>query len=88
MGEIILEDLPGNSDIGVIHEWHVDEGDEVQEGEIIVEVRSDRKLVPITASAKGILHEKYFEEGDEVELGEPIGAFEEIEYSALEEYDI
>lgn len=86
--EIILNGLPGNTETAVIEGWNVEEGDEVNEGEILLELKSGSKEVLIKAPEKGILHEMYFAEGDEVELGEPLAAFEDIKYEALEEFDI
>ena len=88
MREIVLDGVPGNKETAIVTSWQIEEGDEVEEGELLIEMESAGKSVYVKAPAKGILQEKYVEKGDEIEVGEAIAAFEDMEYSTLEEFDI
>jgi 2-oxoglutarate dehydrogenase E2 component (dihydrolipoamide succinyltransferase) len=65
--------------------WHVDEGDAVEEGDDLVEFRTDDGgLLVISAPAGGILRERFFEQGDEVEVGDVIATIDD----GIDELDV
>ena len=55
-----------------IIEWHVQEGDEVQEGDILATVESDKASFEVEASGSGIVLQLLFKKGDEAEVLKPI----------------
>lgn len=55
-----------------IIEWHVKEGDPVQEGDILATVESDKASFEVEAPADGFLIKILFAEGDEGEVFKPI----------------
>jgi 2-oxoglutarate dehydrogenase E2 component (dihydrolipoamide succinyltransferase) len=58
--------------------WHVDEGDAVEEGDDLVEVRTDDGgLLVMSAPASGVLRERFFEQGDQVEVGDVIATIDD-----------
>ncbi|WP_226377489.1 E3 binding domain-containing protein [Haloterrigena turkmenica] len=58
---------------GVVLEWTVDEGETVDEGDVLVEVESEKSIGEVDARGSGALRHVYVEEGEEVPPGTPIG---------------
>lgn len=58
---------------GTLLEWHVAEGDTVEEGETIAEVESEKSIGEVDAREDGILRVIELEEGTTVPPGTPIG---------------
>ncbi len=86
MAEVYFE--PPSEDIysATIQSWYVEEGDVVEAGEELVEMRTETdEYFIITAPVSGILKERYHEEDDEVEAGEVIAEIEEEEEGEIEE---
>ena len=58
--------------------WYVDEGNAVEEGDELVELRTDDGgLLTVSAPAAGILRERFYEQGDELEVGDVIATIED-----------
>jgi pyruvate dehydrogenase E2 component (dihydrolipoamide acetyltransferase) len=55
-----------------IIEWHVSEGDEVKEGDILATVESDKASFGVETSVAGIVLQLLFKEGDEAAVFKPI----------------
>ncbi|AFZ74369.1 2-oxo acid dehydrogenase subunit E2 [Natronobacterium gregoryi] len=58
---------------GVLLEWHVGEGETVEEGALVAEVESEKSVGEVEAREDGVLRRTYLEEGKEVPPGTPIG---------------
>ncbi|MGM0603197.1 MAG: biotin/lipoyl-containing protein, partial [Bacillota bacterium] len=71
--ELIMPKLSMTMEEGQIVNWLVDEGDEVEEGEVILEVLSDKTNFEVEAPASGILLKKFYEADDVVPVTEVIG---------------
>lgn len=69
MGESITE--------GTILNWLVEEGDSFEEGDILVEVGTDKVDNEVPAPCSGVLVEKKYQPKDVVEIGEVIATLEE-----------
>jgi pyruvate/2-oxoglutarate dehydrogenase complex dihydrolipoamide acyltransferase (E2) component len=69
--EILMPDLQGAEDI-VIGAWAKKKGDHVDEGETIVEARTDKVNAEIPSPVTGIVEELLVSEGDPVKAGQPI----------------
>ncbi len=69
--EIVMPDLQGAEDI-VIGAWTKKEGDHVDEGETIVEARTDKVNAEIPSPVTGTVTELLLNEGDPVKVGQPI----------------
>ena len=75
--DIELPDLgEGNGDRGVVAEWHFEEGEWVEEGEILLDVLAEMETVPILSPYTGRLIERTVEEDDTVRAGEIVGIIE------------
>jgi pyruvate/2-oxoglutarate dehydrogenase complex dihydrolipoamide acyltransferase (E2) component len=75
--DIELPDLgEGNGDRGVIAEWHFEEGEWVEEGEVLLDVLAEMDTIPIPCPYTGRLIERVVEEDDTVRTGEVLGILE------------
>lgn len=72
MGESITE--------GTIINWLVEEGDSFEEGDIILEVATDKVDNEVPSPASGVLKEKKFEAKDVVPVGEVLAVLEISEH--------
>jgi 2-oxoglutarate dehydrogenase E2 component (dihydrolipoamide succinyltransferase) len=73
MGESITE--------GTILNWLVEEGENFEEGDILVEVGTDKVDNEVPAPFSGVLVEKKYEPKDVVKIGEVIAILEEVKAS-------
>jgi pyruvate/2-oxoglutarate dehydrogenase complex dihydrolipoamide acyltransferase (E2) component len=76
--QVIFDYASDEATPATVDYWHVDEGDAVEEGDDLVELRTeDGGLLVIGAPAGGILRERFFEQGDEVEIGDVIATIDD-----------
>ena len=62
---------------GLVANWLKEEGDEIKEGEAILEIETEKLTKELESPVNGILKEIIVEEGDEAECGETIAIIEE-----------
>ncbi|MBW7459430.1 biotin/lipoyl-binding protein, partial [Paenibacillus sepulcri] len=65
MGESIVE--------GTISKWHVKEGDQVGQGDVLAELETDKVNMEISAEQSGVVEKILRQEGETVSVGETIG---------------
>ncbi|MBB6670971.1 biotin/lipoyl-containing protein, partial [Cohnella nanjingensis] len=65
MGESITE--------GSISRWAVQVGDQVKQGDLLLELETDKVNLEISAEQDGVIAEILFKEGDTVQIGQVIG---------------
>jgi len=70
MHEVVLQRVSVEEDEVTIQHWFREEGDQVQEGEDLLEVMTEDGSVRIRVPASGRLSEVFSEEGDTVTVGE------------------
>src|SRR5512133_754655 len=87
MGESVTE--------GTVLEWHVSEGDSVEEGQTMVEVSTDKVDAEVPAPASGTVTKIHVQVDDDVDVGKPLadidpngGPPEQAEAPAAEEQDV
>lgn len=68
MGESITE--------GTISRWVVKEGDSVNQGDVLLEVETDKVNIEISAEESGVITSILHQEGDTVQIGEAIALLE------------
>jgi pyruvate dehydrogenase E2 component (dihydrolipoamide acetyltransferase) len=68
-----------------ISEWHVEEGDEVEEDDVLGEVETDKAVTEIPAPVSGTIQEIAAEEGETVDVGTVIVVFDTGEEADEEE---
>jgi 2-oxoglutarate dehydrogenase E2 component (dihydrolipoamide succinyltransferase) len=69
--EVVMPDLQGAEEI-TIGAWTKQKGDHVDEGETIVEARTDKVNAEIASPVAGVVEELLVNEGDPVTPGQPI----------------
>lgn len=69
--DVVMPDLQGAEEI-VIGAWVKQKGDHVEEGETLVEARTDKVNAEIPSPVSGRIEELLVGEGDQVEVGQPI----------------
>jgi multifunctional 2-oxoglutarate metabolism enzyme len=74
MGESVTE--------GIVLEWHVAEGDFVNEGDTVVEVSTDKVDAEVPAPADGVITKLLVQVDDEVPVGAPLAEMEPGEGSS------
>jgi pyruvate dehydrogenase E2 component (dihydrolipoamide acetyltransferase) len=67
------EDAPQEAEVSF---WYVEEGEEVQEGEDLLEVITDKAAFTVPSPAAGTLKETLKEEAQKVKPGEDIAVME------------
>src|SRR5699024_5419384 len=82
--EIVMPKLGATMEEGIIDAWLVEVGGEVEEGDSIVEVQTDKISMEVEAEISGILLKKLYKEGDLVPVQEII-AFIGEEGESIEE---
>ncbi|MQF83086.1 2-oxo acid dehydrogenase subunit E2 [SAR202 cluster bacterium AD-802-E10_MRT_200m] len=70
---IVMPQMGYDMQEGRIIKWLKNEGDSVERGQDIVELETDKAVVPIPSSSSGILRKILVEEGIMVPVGQPIG---------------
>ena len=73
MGESVTE--------GIVLEWHVAEGDFVNEGDTVVEVSTDKVDAEVPAPAAGVITKLIAQVDEEVPVGAPLAEMEPGEES-------
>ena len=72
-----LPDLgDGNGDRGVIAEWHFEEGERVEKGEILLDVLAEMATITVPSPCCGRLIARTVEEDDTVRTGEIVAVIE------------
>jgi pyruvate dehydrogenase E2 component (dihydrolipoamide acetyltransferase) len=78
MYEVTLPDLGEDAaNEATISFWHAEEGDEVAEGDDLVEMTTEKATFNVPAPISGILLEIVAEEGDTVEVGEVLAIIDD-----------
>ncbi|MBN1916856.1 MAG: lipoyl domain-containing protein [Verrucomicrobia bacterium] len=78
MKQVIFDYSSDDVATATVDYWHVDEGDAVDEGDDLVELRTEEgQLFVVSAPAGGILRERFYEPGDEVEVGDIIATIDD-----------
>ncbi|MBI4830778.1 MAG: hypothetical protein HY801_04325 [Candidatus Lindowbacteria bacterium] len=78
MYEIKLPNLGEDAgDEATVSFWHFDEGDEVREGDDLVEMTTDKATFNVPSPRSGILSEIVADEGDTVKVGEVLAILEQ-----------
>ncbi len=71
--EIIMPKAGMDMQEGQILKWMVDVGDKIEEGQVILEIMTDKVSMEVEAEASGVLLKKVYDEGDTVPVITTIG---------------
>ena len=72
MPEVIMPKMGDAMEEGTLLKWLKSEGDEVEEGDPIAEIETDKASMELEAEDSGTLHEIIAQEGQDVPVGEAI----------------
>ena len=72
MAEVKVPELAESITEGTIAEWLKNVGDNVDKGEAILELETDKVNVEVVSEEAGVLSEQLAEEGDTVEVGQAV----------------
>ncbi|MEZ5076198.1 MAG: multifunctional oxoglutarate decarboxylase/oxoglutarate dehydrogenase thiamine pyrophosphate-binding subunit/dihydrolipoyllysine-residue succinyltransferase subunit [Solirubrobacterales bacterium] len=78
-GETVVIAMPEMGEsvtAGIVLEWHVAEGDSVNEGDTVIEVSTDKVDAEVPAPANGIISKLLVSVDDEVAVGAPLAEME------------
>lgn len=67
--EIIMPDAGQTTDNALVGSWYVKVGDSVKRGDVLLDVETDKAVLPVESFAEGTVLELKFEEGDQVIAG-------------------
>ena len=74
---VLMPDIGETIDEGVVEEWLVEIGDEVEEGEPIVTVEVDKATLKVAATADGVLVRQLVDIEQTVRSGDPLAEIDE-----------
>ena len=72
MVELKLPELAEGVNEAIVSFWHFKEGDNIKEGDEVVEMATDKAAFNIPTKAAGVLKEIKAKEGDTVKVGEAL----------------
>jgi 2-oxoglutarate dehydrogenase E1 component len=70
--EIVMPEMGESVTEGTVLEWHVTEGDEVEEGQTVVEVSTDKVDAEVPAPASGTITKILVGPDETIEVGKPL----------------
>jgi multifunctional 2-oxoglutarate metabolism enzyme len=70
--QIVMPEMGESVTEGTVLEWHVSEGDTVEEGQTVVEVSTDKVDAEVPAPASGTITKLLVEVDDVIEVGKPL----------------
>jgi pyruvate dehydrogenase E2 component (dihydrolipoamide acetyltransferase) len=77
MKEVILPDMGEEVEEATVSFWHHEEGDKVTQGEVLVEITTEKASFQVEAPVSGILSKISAGEGEVVKSGQVLGIIEE-----------
>ena len=84
---LTMPKLSPTMDSGTIVKWRIKEGDEVKEGDVLIEVATDKATVEFNAIDPGFLRKILLAEGNEAIVNQPIAIFTETKEESIEGYE-
>lgn len=76
MSNITLPELGEGITKATVVFWHTEVGDQVQEGDDVVELETDKATFNVPAPVSGVIKKIFFKEGQAVRIGEVLAILE------------
>src|ERR1700686_4721392 len=70
---IVMEALSPTMEEGRLVKWNKNEGDAVNNGDVLAEIETDKAVMELVARGNGVLRKRLLAEGDAVPVGQLIG---------------
>lgn len=83
---VTMPKLSPTMEEGTIVKWHAKEGDLVKEGQLLIEVATDKATVEYNALDEGYLRKILIQEGKMAKVNQPIGIFSVKKDESIEAY--
>jgi pyruvate dehydrogenase E2 component (dihydrolipoamide acetyltransferase) len=83
---LTMPKLSPTMEMGTIVKWHKREGDEVQEGDLLFEVATDKATVEYNALDPGFLRKILVQEGSDAKVNQPLAIFTATKNESIEGY--
>src|SRR3954453_20497711 len=83
--EIVMPEMGESVTEGTVLEWHVSEGDQIAEGDTVVEVSTDKVDAEVPAPASGTITKLLVGPDETIEVGKPLAEMTKGEAPASEE---
>jgi pyruvate dehydrogenase E2 component (dihydrolipoamide acetyltransferase) len=77
MAEVRLPEIASGVKKAVVSFWHFEIGEQIKEGDDLVEMLTDKATFNVPAPASGVLKNILAEEGQEINIGDLIAVIEE-----------
>jgi pyruvate/2-oxoglutarate dehydrogenase complex dihydrolipoamide acyltransferase (E2) component len=68
MAEVILPQLGEGIEKATVSYWHFEVGQEVKEGDELVEMATDKAVFNVPSTATGVLKQKVAQDGEEIKV--------------------
>jgi pyruvate dehydrogenase E2 component (dihydrolipoamide acetyltransferase) len=72
MSTIVLPDLGEGVDSGIVTSIVVKPGDSVNDGDTLIEIETDKAVLPVPANTSGTISEVLIKEGDKIDVGQDL----------------
>ena len=76
MTDVTLERTSPEMEYATVSRWLKREGEQVEAGEVLLEIETDKVTQEVVAPVSGVLRTIYAVAGDEVRVGEAMGALD------------
>ena len=76
MTDVTLERTSPEMEYATVSRWLKREGEQVEAGEVLLEIETDKVTQEVVAPVSGVLRMIYAVAGDEVRVGEAMGALD------------
>ena len=84
---LTMPKLSPTMEAGNIVKWHVKEGDEIKEEDVLFEVATDKATVEYNAIDPGFLRKILIAEGGDAVVNQPVAIFTETKDESIEGYE-
>ena len=75
--QVVMPEIGEDIKEATVSFWHIEEGEEINEGDDLVEMVTDKATFNVPSPINGTLAEIMFEEGQTVKVGDVIAVIEE-----------
>ena len=76
MAKVVLPALGEGIEKATVSYWHFEIGQEVKEGDELIEMATDKAVFNVPSTVTGVLKEKLVQDGDGVKVGESLATIE------------
>lgn len=79
MAKVKLEELVGEAEDGTVEYWCCQEGDQIAEGDDLLQIETSEGSIMVTSPYSGTVEEIFFAEGETVGIGDVLCEIDDSE---------